>query len=124
MGQYSIVDARINLAKCEYSMLYVFYEMGWRDSASLCLASPLAHSDKSKFFQNFAALRRTPELLLCKRIRRFGSRQHSYRKSPRIKNLGLFLWLGLVDTFQELFFTRTILDEVRTLLISAPRKPV
>jgi len=42
MGQYSIVDARnarINLAKCEYSMLYVFYEMGWRDSASFfCFA--------------------------------------------------------------------------------------
>ena len=48
-------------------MLYVFYEMGWRDIASLCFASPLAHSDKSKLFQNFAALRRTPEyVLFCK----------------------------------------------------------
>jgi len=68
-------------------MLYVFYEMGWRDIALFYFASPLAYSDKSKLFQNFAALCRTPELLLCKRIRRFGSRQYSYRKSPRIKNL-------------------------------------
>jgi len=28
--------------------------------------------------------------------------QLRYRKNPRIKNLGFFLWLGLVDAFQEL----------------------
>ena len=59
MGWSSIIDARINLAKCEYSMLYVFYEMGWSDIALFYFAPPLAHSDKSKLFQNFAALRRT-----------------------------------------------------------------
>ena len=79
MGQSSIIDARINLVKCEYSMLYVFYEMGWRGIAPLYSTPPLNRRKNINTF-SIQSLRRTPRCFALQNWG-FGSQQPSYENS-------------------------------------------